>query len=132
MISLLELWDLEYFFYYTSYRGNVCRENLVKDKKFHYLSRAVFTSRDVVISVLLHLSVSLVENLVSNVLCFKIVITLFCTGSSKKYSNMISELCLWHCLTGMEAIWKVEVENFPAFIVVDDKGNDFFKEWQVE
>ncbi|CAG2224020.1 E4.2.1.2A [Mytilus edulis] len=33
---------------------------------------------------------------------------------------------------GMEAIWKVEVENFPAFIVVDNKGNDFFKEWQVE
>lgn len=33
---------------------------------------------------------------------------------------------------GMEAIWRVEVENFPAFIVVDDKGNDFFDEWQVE
>jgi fumarate hydratase class I len=32
---------------------------------------------------------------------------------------------------GMEAIWKVEVENFPAFVVVDDKGNDFFQEWQV-
>ena len=32
---------------------------------------------------------------------------------------------------GMEAIWKVEVENFPAFIVVDNKGNDFFAEWQV-
>ena len=29
---------------------------------------------------------------------------------------------------GMEAIWKIEVEDFPAFIVVDDKGNDFFKE----
>jgi fumarate hydratase class I len=29
---------------------------------------------------------------------------------------------------GMEAVWKIEVENFPAFIVVDDKGNDFFKE----
>ena len=29
---------------------------------------------------------------------------------------------------GMEAIWKIEVENFPAFIVIDDKGNDFFKE----
>jgi fumarate hydratase class I len=28
---------------------------------------------------------------------------------------------------GMEAIWKIEVENFPAFTVVDDKGNDFFK-----
>ena len=30
---------------------------------------------------------------------------------------------------GMEAIWRIEVENFPAFIVVDDKGNDFFKEF---
>ena len=29
---------------------------------------------------------------------------------------------------GMEAVWKIEVENFPAFIVVDDKGNDFFTE----
>ena len=27
---------------------------------------------------------------------------------------------------GMEAVWKIDVENFPAFIVVDDKGNDFF------
>eukprot|EP00197_Chlamydomonas_leiostraca_P010565 CAMPEP_0202867630 /NCGR_PEP_ID=MMETSP1391-20130828/9536_1 /ASSEMBLY_ACC=CAM_ASM_000867 /TAXON_ID=1034604 /ORGANISM="Chlamydomonas leiostraca, Strain SAG 11-49" /LENGTH=567 /DNA_ID=CAMNT_0049547687 /DNA_START=108 /DNA_END=1811 /DNA_ORIENTATION=- len=32
---------------------------------------------------------------------------------------------------GMEAIWKIEVEDFPAFIVVDDKGNDFFSAWQV-
>ncbi len=30
---------------------------------------------------------------------------------------------------GMEAIWRIEVENFPAFIVIDDKGNDFFKEF---
>ncbi len=29
---------------------------------------------------------------------------------------------------GMEAIWKIEVEDFPAFILVDDKGNDFFTE----
>lgn len=29
---------------------------------------------------------------------------------------------------GMEAIWRIEVENFPAFIIIDDKGNDFFKE----
>jgi fumarate hydratase, class I len=28
---------------------------------------------------------------------------------------------------GMEAIWRIEVEDFPAFIVIDDKGNDFFK-----
>ena len=29
---------------------------------------------------------------------------------------------------GMEAIWRIEVENFPAFIVTDDKGNDFFRD----
>ena len=28
---------------------------------------------------------------------------------------------------GMEAVWKIEVKDFPAFIVVDDKGNDFFE-----
>jgi fumarate hydratase class I len=31
---------------------------------------------------------------------------------------------------GMEAVWKIEVEDFPAFILVDDKGNDFFKQIQ--
>ncbi|KAL3945708.1 MAG: hypothetical protein SGBAC_000192 [Bacillariaceae sp.] len=30
---------------------------------------------------------------------------------------------------GMEAVWKIDVEDFPAFIVVDAKGEDFFKEW---
>ena len=30
---------------------------------------------------------------------------------------------------GMEAVWKIDVENFPAFIVVNDKGDDFFKKW---
>ena len=29
---------------------------------------------------------------------------------------------------GMEAIWKIEVENFPAFIIIDDKGNDFYSQ----
>ena len=29
---------------------------------------------------------------------------------------------------GMEAVWKIDVVDFPAFIVVDDKGNDFFRE----
>jgi fumarate hydratase class I len=28
---------------------------------------------------------------------------------------------------GMEAVWKIDVVDFPAFIVVDDKGNDFFE-----
>ncbi|KGN84367.1 fumarate hydratase [Porphyromonas sp. COT-290 OH860] len=36
--------------------------------------------------------------------------------------------CLEHPELGMEAIWKIEVENFPAFILVDDKGNDFFEQ----
>ncbi|MGI9608520.1 MAG: fumarate hydratase [Acidimicrobiales bacterium] len=29
---------------------------------------------------------------------------------------------------GMEAVWRIEVENFPAFVIIDDKGNDFFAE----
>jgi fumarate hydratase class I len=29
---------------------------------------------------------------------------------------------------GMEAIWGIEVEDFPAFIIIDDKGNDFYGE----
>jgi len=33
---------------------------------------------------------------------------------------------------GMEAVWKIEVEDFPAFIVVDDKGNDFYAEVNAE
>ena len=34
--------------------------------------------------------------------------------------------CLEYQELGMEAVWQIEVEDFPAFIVVDDKGNDFF------
>jgi fumarate hydratase class I len=33
---------------------------------------------------------------------------------------------------GMEAVWQIEVENFPAFIIVDDKGNDFFAQMLAE
>ncbi|MEJ7799783.1 MAG: fumarate hydratase [Ilumatobacter sp.] len=33
---------------------------------------------------------------------------------------------------GMEAIWKIEVDEFPAFIIVDDKGNDFFQQVRAE
>ncbi len=36
--------------------------------------------------------------------------------------------CIEYPELGMEAIWRIEVENFPAFIVTDDKGNDFFTE----
>ncbi len=38
--------------------------------------------------------------------------------------------CLEYPELGMEAIWKIEVVDFPAFILVDDKGNDFFKQIQ--
>lgn len=42
--------------------------------------------------------------------------------------NSIKSLeCVEYPELGMEAIWKIEVEDFPAFILVDDKGNDFFK-----
>ena len=36
--------------------------------------------------------------------------------------------CLEYPELGMEAIWQIEVEDFPAFILVDDKGNDFFQQ----
>jgi fumarate hydratase class I len=38
--------------------------------------------------------------------------------------------CVAYPELGMEAIWKIEVEDFPAFILVDDKGNDFFGQIQ--
>lgn len=41
--------------------------------------------------------------------------------------NIKSLECLAYPELGMEAIWKIEVEDFPAFILVDDKGNDFFQ-----
>lgn len=42
--------------------------------------------------------------------------------------NIKSIECMAYPELGMEAIWKIEVEDFPAFILVDDKGNDFFKQ----
>ncbi len=43
--------------------------------------------------------------------------------------NSIKKIeCMEYPELGMEAIWKIEVEDFPAFILVDDKGNDFFVE----
>ena len=41
--------------------------------------------------------------------------------------NSITKVeCLEYEELGMEAIWKIEVKDFPAFIITDDKGNDFF------
>ena len=46
--------------------------------------------------------------------------------------NITSVEVLEYPELGMEAIWKIEVRDFPAFIVVDDKGNDFFEAVRVE
>ena len=43
-------------------------------------------------------------------------------------SSIKSIECVEYPELGMEAIWKITVEDFPAFILVDDKGHDFFKE----
>lgn len=43
-------------------------------------------------------------------------------------NNIKSIECLEYPELGMEAIWKIRVEDFPAFILVDDKGNDFFQQ----
>lgn len=43
-------------------------------------------------------------------------------------NNIKNIECVEYPELGMEAIWKIEVEDFPAFILVDNKGNDFFKQ----
>jgi fumarate hydratase class I len=43
-------------------------------------------------------------------------------------NNIKSIECVEYPELGMEAVWKIEVVDFPAFILVDDKGNDFFKQ----
>ncbi len=44
------------------------------------------------------------------------------------YKSIKHVECLEYPELGMEAVWKIEVENFPAFIIVDNKGNDFFED----
>ena len=44
------------------------------------------------------------------------------------HDNIKKVECIAFPELGMEAIWRIEVEDFPAFIVVDDKGNDFFQQ----
>ncbi|MGA1036232.1 MAG: fumarate hydratase [Ilumatobacteraceae bacterium] len=46
--------------------------------------------------------------------------------------NITSVEVLEYPELGMEAVWKIEVQDFPAFIVVDDKGNDFFEQVKAE
>ena len=48
-------------------------------------------------------------------------------GAQLAYNNIKYVECIEYPELGMEAIWKIRVENFPAFIIIDDKGNDFYE-----
>ena len=54
------------------------------------------------------------------------------SGNVFLHQNNITKVeCLEYPELGMEAIWKIEVKEFPAFIVIDDKGNDFFDSFDI-
>ena len=48
-------------------------------------------------------------------------------GAELAKKNIKSVKCVEFPELGMEAIWKIEVINFPAFIIIDNKGNDFYE-----
>ncbi len=50
-------------------------------------------------------------------------------GAELAAHNIRNVECLAYPELGMEAVWRIEVEDFPAFVVIDDKGNDFFEEF---
>ncbi|MCY3855798.1 MAG: FumA C-terminus/TtdB family hydratase beta subunit [Rhodospirillales bacterium] len=50
-------------------------------------------------------------------------------GAEFAARNIRQVECLAYEELGMEAVWRIEVEDFPAFVVIDDKGNDFFEEF---
>lgn len=52
-------------------------------------------------------------------------------GAELAQNNITKVECLEYPELGMEAIWKIEVKEFPAFIVIDDKGNDFFDSFDI-
>jgi len=52
-------------------------------------------------------------------------------GAILAQNNIKTVDCIKFPELGMEAIWKIEVVNFPAFIVIDNKGNDFFEEFNI-
>ena len=53
-------------------------------------------------------------------------------GAELAANNIKHVECLEYPELGMEAIWKIRVENFPAFLVIDDKGNDFFQSFGIK
>jgi len=53
-------------------------------------------------------------------------------GAELAANNIKDVKCIKYPELGMEAIWKIRVENFPAFLVIDDKGNDFFQSFGIK
>ena len=53
-------------------------------------------------------------------------------GAELAQNNITKVECLEYPELGMEAIWKIEVKDFPAFIIIDDKGNDFFQSFGIK
>ena len=52
-------------------------------------------------------------------------------GAILAQNNIKKVECVEFPELGMEAIWKIEIKDFPAFIVIDNKGNDFFEEFNI-
>ncbi|HIG08951.1 MAG TPA: fumarate hydratase [Alphaproteobacteria bacterium] len=52
-------------------------------------------------------------------------------GAELAQNNITKVECIEYPELGMEAVWKIEVKNFPAFIVIDNKGNDFFQSFGI-
>jgi fumarate hydratase, class I len=48
-------------------------------------------------------------------------------GAELAAKNIKTVMCIEYPELGMEAIWKITVENFPAFLIIDNKGNDFYE-----
>ena len=48
-------------------------------------------------------------------------------GAELARRNIIDVKCIEYPELGMEAIWKIKVRDFPAFLVIDNKGNDFYE-----
>ena len=48
-------------------------------------------------------------------------------GAELAAKNIKTVMCIAYPELGMEAIWKITVENFPAFLIIDNKGNDFYE-----
>ena len=66
-----------------------------------------------------------VKKVVKNIQVFTLV-QLVDLEQSLAANNIKDVKCIDYPELGMEAIWKIKVENFPAFLIIDDKGNDFY------